>query len=64
MKDELVLLPQRSFFCLVCGRRKRHLGGYLCVFCLRDSRREIHTAIAAAKAGLTVSPSERCGVVT
>lgn len=58
MKDELVLLPQWNFFCLVCGRRKRHLGGYLCVFCLRDGRREIHTAIAAAKAGLMVSSAE------
>lgn len=52
--DELVLLPQRSFFCMVCGRRKRHLGGYQCVYCLRSARREIHTVIAAAKAGLTV----------
>ncbi len=52
--DELFQLPQRSFFCLVCGRRKRHLSGYQCVYCLRESRREIHTAIAAAKAGLTI----------
>ncbi|MCZ7606652.1 MAG: hypothetical protein M5U25_11415, partial [Planctomycetota bacterium] len=57
-EDELVVLPQRAFFCLLCGQRKRHLGGYFCVRCLREARREIHTAIAAAKAGLTASLSE------
>lgn len=49
--DDLVVLPKRAFFCLLCGNRKWHLGGYLCAHCLRESRREIHYAIAMAKAG-------------
>lgn len=50
---KVFVFPKWSFFCVQCGRCKKHTGSWQCTYCRGDERNEILDALDRIRAGGT-----------